>query len=388
MTDQVDQIVIDARNSGNSVAMEAGREASLAIANAQNAYSESLNETVDKLDPRIKDTTDKLQSLVNDISSGAITTVDLATTRTQAIVNTIPFANKELQVTNISPQFVVPSESVPVHIQFHGNFPSSSLAGFAPYLLIGGKRYSGQNGTQDLSFLIPAGNIFKQASDSVQFTQVSLVTPWQADKYFGLRHVRREDNFNIYIGALPSSPGQLTLIHTENLTVPETKVYTSGPFHQASTKEAGNNDDKNHPYLVTPDTGWHVVRNTSNFVIFSSQGDQSHSFVSDDADRVQYNVTTIHHGAGSSGSIDFRITFTESTTQTQSVSKTESMSLNWGDSKAFNYPAGSWKLVFTSFDGRHFEMTGSENDNPFITIANQEGSMVVSAKNPAVVNWP
>jgi hypothetical protein len=62
------------------------------------------------------------------------------------------------------------------------------------------------------------------------------------------------------------------------------------------------------------------------------------------------------------------------------------MALNWGDSKAFNYPAGTWKLVFTSFDGKHFEMTGSENDNPFITIANGEGSMIVSAKNPANVN--
>jgi hypothetical protein len=394
LADEVDQIVMDARNSANSVGMEMGREADLAIANARNAYSDALNETIDKLDPKIKDTTDKMQSLIDDIKSGAISTVDLATSRAQQIVNSLPFRNNEPQVTASTPRFVVPSEKVPIVLRFQGNFPNSSMNGFEPYLVFSGKKYTSQNTTQQLSFEIPAGTVFHLGSadnaGKLQSAQVTLVVPWQQSKAWGLIHVRQEDHFNLIIGALPTSPGNISIIHTTTNSSPVTQDFQSGPFHQASTKEAGNNDDKGHPYSITPDGGWHVVRNTSVFKVFSAQGDWSQSFVSDDGDRVQYNVTTIHHGfsGGSSGSVDFRILFKETTTQVTNNSVTETMDLEWGDSKTFNYPAGTWKIIFTSFDGKHFEITGSGVPNPFLDVKNQEGSMVVSTKDPATLVWP
>jgi hypothetical protein len=394
LADQADQMIVDARNSGNSVAMGIGREAALAIANAQAAYSNALDETIAKLDPKIKDTTDKIQSLLNDITSGAVNTVDLATTRAQQIINTLPWRNNEPQVTAITPQFAVPSEQLPIIVRFQGNFPNSSMSGFEPYLLVSGKKIASQNTTQQLSFVIPAGSLFHTNSADnagrLQFEQVTLGVPWQDSRWGGLRHVRMEDHFNLIIGALPISPGAITIIHTVTNSIPVTKVFESGPHHQCSTKECGNNDDKDHPYLETPDAAWHVVRNTSSFKVFSAQGDWSHTFVSDDADRVQYNVTTIHHGltGGSSGSVDFRIYFNETTTQTTTSLVPETMSLEWGDSKTFNYPAGTWKIVFISFDGKHYEFTESSKTNPFLDITNGEGSMIVSTKNPATLVWP
>jgi len=392
LADQVDQIVMDARNAANSVGMEMGREAALAIANARNAYSDALNETIDKLDPKIKDTTDKLQSLVNDIKSGAVNTVDLATSRAQQIVNSLPFSKNEPQVTATSPRFVVPAENTPIVLRFQGNFPNSSMSGYEPYLLLSGKRYPSQNTTQQLSVIIPAGTVFHLGSSDnagkLQFAQVTLVVPWRDSEFLGLIHSRKEDHFNLIVGALPSSPGTISIMHSSATTFPVTRPFQSGPFHQASTREAGNNDDKNHPYLVTPDPGWHVVRGTSSLKVFSAQGDWSQTFVSDDADRVQYNVTTIHHGIGSSGSVDFRILFQETSSAVNIASHTDALSLEWGDSKSFNYPAGTWKIVFTSFDGKHYEITGSETTNPFIDVTNQEGSMIVSTKNPASLVWP
>jgi hypothetical protein len=392
LMDQVDQIVMDARNSANSVGMEMGREAALAIANARTAYSDALNDTIDKLDPKIKDTTDKLQSLVEDIKSGAVNTVDLATSRAQQIVNSLPFRNNEPQVTAITPRFAVPSEKTPIVIRFQGNFPNSSMSGFEPFLLISGKRYQSQNSTQQLSFVIPSGEEFHFGSaenaGKLQFAQVTLAVPWRDSSWWGLVHTRKEDHFNLIIGSLPSSPGNITIIHTTTSSTPVTQDAQSGPFHQASTRENGNNDDKGHPYLVTPDAGWHVVRGSTSFKVFSAQGDWSQSFVSDDADRIQYSVTTIHHGAGVSGSVDFRILYKETTTQVKNGSTSENMDLEWGDSKSFSYPAGSWKIVFTSFDGKHFEITGSDQTNPFLDVKNLNGSMVVSTRDPATLNWP
>jgi hypothetical protein len=395
LADQVDQIVMDARSSRNSVAMEAGREAALAISNARNAYSDSLDETIAKLDPEIKNTTDKLQTLVNDVSTGAIKTVDLATSRSLEIVTALPFSNKEPQVRAITPRFVVPSESVPIVISFEGNFPNSSEQGFEPYLQIAGKRYKAQNDNQHLNFNIPAGTVFHSNSADnagrLQFAHVTLTVPWSKSTAYGLWHTRKEDHFDLIVGSLPISPGKIALIHTTTAQVPvPPKDFQSGPFHQASDRAAGNNDDKNHPYSVTPDTGWHVVRNTSIFKVFFAHGDWSQSFVSDDGNRVQYNVTTIHHGltGGSSGSVDFRILFKETTTQAQVSTTTENIEIEWGKSKAITYDAGTWRIVYTSFDDKHYEFIGPDAANPFLEIRNDGGSTVVTTKDPATLHWP
>jgi len=397
LADQIDQIVTDARSTGDAVAMEGGREAALAITNARNAYSDSLNETVGKLDPEIKNTTDKLQTLVNDLSTGAIKTVDLATSRALVIVSTLPFRNNEPQVRSTTPRFVVPSESVDIRIKFEGNFLDSARDGFKPSLLIEGKVYDAeaQNDTQHIEFQIPAGTLFhvKSADNAgrLQYAHITLTVPWSKSTAYGLWHSKEEDHFDLILGSLPISPGKIVLMHTTKADVTlAPKDFQSGPFHLASTKEAGNQDHRDTPYSVTPDEGWHVVRGTSVFKVFSAQGDWSHSFVSDDADRVRYDVTTIHHGlsGGSSGSVDFRILFKEVTTQTQTSSTTEELNLEWGDSKAITYDAGTWKIIFTSFDGKHSEFTGPSSTNPFLDLRNDGGSTIVTTKDTATLQWP
>jgi hypothetical protein len=64
------------------------------------------------------------------------------------------------------------------------------------------------------------------------------------------------------------------------------------------------------------------------------------------------------------------------------------LNLNWGDSKSFNYPAGTWKLVFDAFDGTHSEFSGADLSNPFLKIRNQSGSMIVSTADPRTLVWP
>jgi hypothetical protein len=245
-------------------------------------------------------------------------TIDKTTASVQQIANTLPFAGKEPQVTKVSPAYVVPKDSAlsnDLEINFLGNFPTSSQKGYEPYLKAGGQTFQAHNTTQKLTFLVPQGALFGNTApqaNRLQFTNVSLVLPWQADRFLGLLHARREDHFDILIGSLPASPGTITVHHTTTGSAPDFKDFCSGNYHQCSTRECGNNDDKDHHWLTTPDTNWHVVRGSSHVKWGSIQGDASGpSFISDDADRVVYTATTIHHGAGSSGSMDFSICFRE-----------------------------------------------------------------------------
>jgi len=240
--DQVDQAIVDARNSGNAVAVEAGRETALAIQNAENAYSDQLNKTADQLNNSVLKTAGQIKTLTDDIANKTNMTVDMATTRAQAIVNTLPFSNKEPQVTSFAPRYVVPKDgpSNNLEIDFLGNFPNSSRPGYQAYLKAGGKMYQAHNTTNKLTFLVPQSALFSDTAarvDKLQYADASLVVPWLAPRFFSLMNVRREDQYNVLVGSLPSSPGEITVLHTVSGTNPATKPFCSGNMHQCSTRE-------------------------------------------------------------------------------------------------------------------------------------------------------
>lgn len=396
LTDQLNQAISDARNAGNSVAIEAGRQANIAIENAKNTYLESLNKTVDTLDPKIKGIIDQLQTVVNEVSSAVPATVNDAAKQAQQIVNSLPFREHEPQLTKVLPSFVVPAKkSYPARVEFNGNFEFAAKSGFTPTLMCQNKSFSpSENTTQKLVFLVNVDDLFTNAAasspDKYNYTTAKLQVPWQTTSWFFF-HTDHHDQYNLIVGALPKSPGSLKLTHTVAGTKTETKGVTSPNFHIASTKEAGNNDQKDVPCTFAADPGWHVVRSPNHdyIGIGSQQGElNGPNFQSDSGDQVTYTMTTIHKTIGPSGSIDFSIHFTESRDVPVQTSSDETIDLVWGDSHSFQYPAGTWKLVFDAFDGSHAEFTGADLGNKFIKLRDQQGSMNVSTTDPQALVWP
>ena len=87
LMDQLEQAIDQARSAGESLEIQGGREVSIAIANAQNAYSDSLDKTINTVDPKVKSALDQLQSMVNDIKSDAPIEIADISTRAQQVVN-------------------------------------------------------------------------------------------------------------------------------------------------------------------------------------------------------------------------------------------------------------------------------------------------------------
>lgn len=398
--DQLQQAINAAKNAGLGLEIEAGRQANIAIANAQNALDESLQKFIRDLDISVRNWLEQVQSLVNDVVNQVQQTVEQITTRTQQIINSLPFRTHEPQLTAIFPRFVAPArQPYSVELHFEGNFEYASHAGFEPTLMVAGKQYATSgNDTQNLRFLVPVTELFPVSANVMtdlldgsqySFTQVTLTVPWEDNGFLGtgLFSTRHEDHYQVLIGGLPASPGKLTLIYNSSHKEPYTRPFEQAGFHQASTREAGNNDDINHPWSVTPEQDFHVVRNTSYFH-FTAQGDWSYSFGGDDGDHVVYYVTTIHHSIGSSGSVDFAIGFTEVGTKDVPDTTSQPVYLSWGDSKSIDYPVGSWKLIFDAFDGSHSEFKGVDNQNPFIKIRNEGGGTIIATADPKTLVWP
>lgn len=144
-------------------------------------------------------------------------------------------------------------------------------------------------------------------------------------------------------------------------------------------------------YLETPDKGCHVVRGTAQIEVYSAIGEYSYSIVSDDADRIQYRVTTIYHRisgpfGADSGQIWFRVVFNETTpSTTQTIS--ESVSLPWRDQIARRYPLQTWQVNFKACDGSYLEIVRAQITR-FIQVDASSTSMTIKAAEPEEVMLP
>lgn len=229
LTDGPQQAISDARNAANGVVVESGAQAVLVVQQAQNAYQDLLDKTAGQLDQTVLTAADHLKTLSDDAIHKAGETADDVMTRGQTIANTLPFAGKEPQVNRVRPAFIVPKAQAStneIELVFEGNFPNSSRAGFEPVLAVTGKVYQGHNETNKLTFLVPEGILFPNTAsdpDKINFASIQLRLPWETPKFFGLANIRREDHFNILVGALPAVPGRISITHTTTTTTPQTK---------------------------------------------------------------------------------------------------------------------------------------------------------------------
>lgn len=381
--DRIDQTIEAAKNAGLQLEMEAGAQVRLTIENARIAYADSLNLTMDLVDQTARNTFDQLSTLVGNVESKSNALLKQAAASAQQIANTLPLHNDRPQVTTLLPKYVVRMDDTPIQFKFMGNFEHAARPTYHPDLKFGTHTFQASRiTTQLLEFTAKPAEVFEginlQAITNVAYAQGILTIPWPATL---MR--THEAKFTVLVGALPSSPGTITLDYTTQRTERRTQSYTSPNMHLASTREAGNNDQIDHLFRAYPTPGWHVVRGSSSTKVTHQGTCRFPSFESDHDDVVVYKGSTIHKSIGSSGSMDVTISFTEYQDVSVTDHHSEKINLKWGDSKAFNHPLGSWKITFNAFDGSSHEFLGSDlTSSDYIKIENQGGGFVIKATKP------
>jgi hypothetical protein len=401
LMDKISTLIEQAKNAGLTLEMEAGRQVYLGLQSAQNAYRESLNLTLDRADQSVRTALSQFNSMVNDVQSNTFGNLDVLTRRVQTSVNSLPFRPHQPQVASIRPNFVAPlgGANGVVSLRYAGNFEFASRREFRPKLMVGNSTQAvlSSNTTQDLSFSVPAAVLRARNSataNKVAFVPAVLEVPWTETRLGGIRRIRRTDTYKTLIGVLPQSPGDIRIVHYVPRQITDEQVFTSPEYTQCSLDECANMDRIDVPYSVSPDAGWTVVRNTSTLSARWREGDHSWSFVSDDGKAVRYNVTTVHKQIGTSGKVIFTISFRESKTRTETDSTIEVINdrtttgLRWGDQITRPYVTGSYKILFTAFDGSHTEFTGVDDTNKFLKVRDRNGRLVLATANPTTLVFP
>jgi len=393
LSDQLKQAIEAAKNAGLNLEIEAGREVAISIENFKNAYTSSLNLTMDKLDHMATKQFESLKSFTNQIKDQTVTSVNDITERTQQLIDALPFRSHQPHLRSFTPSYIVPTtHNYDVTVVCKGNFEKAGSPDYKPTLKIGSHIYGGGGGNQSIEFHVPVSVFMAEKGiekNNFGYLICELSIPWN-DKVFMIFPSKKIDKYNLYIGTLPKQPGQLTLVRTINTIIRKDSVVTNNPaFRQSSCSDGGNNDKPDVPWAVSPTPGWTIVPGSSSIRVVDGQGDYGLRFVSDAGNKVQYNVSTFHHGitGGPSGCLNFTITFRETVDDKQQIFSTQAYNIDWGDSKTIDYAEGEWKMIYKAFDGSSNEFAGVDNTNPFIQIIKTGMTYKLITANPSTLSW-
>lgn len=352
--DRIETAIRTAGEAGRGIAVQAGTEAYIAVQNAKVAFDDSLNKAVDKLDDTGTRKLQEIQTMVNDLESNTDSKIATVSAQAQQISNTLPFANTTPQLTSFSPHFQARTEGPgQLEIEFKGNFLFAHQEDFKPSLQVGDKAYPpAENTTQSLKFLVspPAA---EKADDKITLVKLKLSIPYQ-EKTALIFKKRKTGTYDLLIGNLPASPGKIVLSKKKVTQTTETQHIKTQTWQQHSS----NDDLKDVIYEGPAHPGWTVVDNSVRFVVEWRQGDEndqwSKTFVRANPS-VVFKVTTIHHGIGTSGKVNFYFEYDIQRPQPVESWTPEAIDLTWGQSRAFPAEPNGWKVTFDSFDKQHQE---------------------------------
>lgn len=387
LLDKVNHTIEDSIQTGESSAidieLEAGREISLAIEGAKNAFEKELKETTDKVSATAKKTLDQLSTIVDKFEKGNAEAIKDIRTSTQQVVNALPFSSKQPQVTSIAPNALVPGSTAQAVVHFLGNFFYAAKEGFTPVLKLSDRVCTLTNSTtQCLEFSIDSDLIQNAHADKFARLQGNLQVFW--DDGWVWSH-KAENNYRIGLNILPNSPGKITVEYASHK-----KDWISQAVQSPYYIENGNNyyPQRWHTKIETiyPAQGWMIdVTKPPALVAFHEHGKHQQSIESVTPQQIAVKIG-LHCSEGKDiGIFHFRVDYTVTQEVTNTTKRTEDVSLKWGDSLLLtpNDDEEISRIVFNSFNGSHQEFVGPDLSNPYLKLASQgNGVMKIWAEIP------
>ena len=392
-----------AREAGNALEIEGGRQLFMAIQRLQEAYASSLTKTVNTLGPELRGDISQIESALAQLQSHTFRDVNTLTSQLQQIAITLPLHNKAPRLRDVLPHFVVASatSTAPI-LTANGVFEFASRPGFEPVFTIGSSTVTPiRNTDQDLSFAPPVPLLRPSgpAGDAAfKFGVVEgiLTIPWESSRWLGLRHRREVARYRTLITSLPESPGDILVQWRYPADSVITKRVESGDHEVCSESQCGNNDQIDKRFSLDPDPGCRVIRGTGTFDEKLAVGQRTNSIVSDVGTLV-WSVTTIHKSLGTSGRYVFRLSMKEEcTVPVERIGQvkvneraSQLLGLRWGSAAVIDSvrSAASWKVVFRAFDGSSAEYSGPTEENPFLKVRFANNAIQLVTPGPSQLVW-
>lgn len=399
---RTEELIHKARDAGQDVVVKVGNQTIRAIDHARIAYSDILSETIDKVDPLIRQKLDGIKAIIEEAETSAERITLEAGRQAQQIANTFPLSETQPQLTR-GPRYVCRLRNDEnVTLQFIGNFLHSARPDCKPTLSFGsdGPYHPSKNETQLLEFHIPRATLFPtdlpRSGKGFSYRDGVLRIFWESG---WLITQKKSADFHVSIGCLPDSPGTVQLLYT-TVVHDIIKREKKAEFHLDSCNHhdgtdgthtpnwvGGDNDDHiDYPFSAYPTEGWSVSSSPARIdQIWNEKGDFAPPEIhQQDEHSVSIKATTRHKGGWKkSGRLDFRVAFKEQQPVVIRTPHVETIPLPlWGDSHVFtpgpNWEHG-WKVTLDGYDGSHHEFAGTDQSYPLLHVTAQaEGYKVES----------
>lgn len=393
--DPLGSIFADLSASVNSVIEKAGAQAQFttlaaagaaqdAIGQAESAYATQLDKTVGKLDQTTAQNVARLQSLVADLQSGGREAIVSAGMEAQQLVNTIPFTNKNPQVTSYSPRFVIPSNGGVVQLRIRGNFVYAYQQKQTPTLVVDGTTYQPNLlTTQELGFAVPA-TAFPPSAAAPAPLSLELDTPYEHGKVF---KTIRPGVFRLLLTSLPGSPVVSATLTKQVTTTGTATAARRAPAVGGWTLNSYDCNEHQKTQSIAANPGWTIVPSTVQYTYDFNKNPGS-ADVQVAASRSNIVVTYSTRPAcfigicNGCGSIVVHIDYQEEQAVTATSTESAPLRLRWGDVVVEPVPQGQWKVSLGLFDGTTREFSGSDHSNKYVLVDDQSSNVRIQVRAP------
>lgn len=375
----INQMINTSANAGFDIETECGRQVTIAIGNARNAYEDCLNQTMDKVKQAVQDSINSLTSMVQDVEQRNLGALETLESRVTEWITALPLAGWKPQLLNVRPRYVVVKDTTEnTMINFEGLFKYAGDPRYQPTFKLNDKVLTPcNNATQKLSFMMTVGNA---TLDKCAYAIGTLNVPypgWTGKYSF---------DFKVWLGALPISPGKITVYYTAHRITQATKHIVSGTVVANASQYCPARwvIVKNSFY---PETGWYVIPNSVRGPIVDQGCHGSHDtpkIVSIDANQIVTSVGLSAADGPHMGQVPYHVEFDEVQNVPVTNTRQDDISLQWNDSKVLDTAADEQvsKIVFDAFDGTHSEFAGPNLDNPYLKVSFEGGKFVLRAEVP------
>lgn len=385
--DRVDQSIQRAINEEETaiinVEVEAARQVSVLVQNLQNLWQSDLQQLATQVNATVNNILGQIGQMVTGIEQSTQDIINQIDTDAQTIVNSLGFGNHP-QVTRMLPSYVVVGlNATEVFVKVQGNFVWASTAGYKPTLTLEGQSYPEiSNQTNSLEFQVPIG-IFNTQIHNCALTTGSLQVPW-AEREWIFWKKNSTDTFNLWIGALPLTPGTITVTYTsqkvnrvfKNVVQPGSCTFQVGGARQQT---ASANTDPNWQLLIGNGKSSFAFDVPLENLPF--QAGPPIEYVT----HVDFNVSLRDNWqVDNTEPVPYHIGFTEFQDQNEPIPRTVPVDLRWGDSVVLEpNPGEEVTLIdFNAFDGSHQQFAGVNQTNPYLKVTNEGGFLKLEATVP------
>lgn len=394
----VNAMIQSATNAALELEIEAGEQLAIAIQNAENAYKDVLELTIDKVEQVVTDSLNQLDGMLEEFQARNQDFLNDVAQRVQVYINSLPRSSKAPQVIKSGPNCVVIDSDKPNFFTFSGNFPCSADPAYPPKLEFNGVEAPLVNSTTtELTFCAKASDIFPNGDINQYSYQVGrLKLPFDDSEKLSPADRRRGKKltttyeFKILETALPKSPGKITAIYSSIVAGnPIQKTFKSDPVTHYNGSDAYYKGrpckawDVHH-MSFKPDEGFKFVKGSEVLVRSGgAHGNHYEKFFSTQESEIITEVGLDACSGKHMGDITYHIECQEIQPTKVEVIHQEPINLFWGNSSVLQLNNSNGRLISiicALFDGSTVTFgPATDLTNRYITVRNEGTSVKIEA---------